>query len=117
MTLTSQSGRTVSVLATPQTAEFMHLNGTVAPMLAATVPQDTYVSARLTVTDATVTCITLNSYGGLLSSELGSAVGNAVMRNSAPIGPGSALRFVGLVFNDNGTLRMDCSEILDGVPL
>lgn len=29
---------------------------------------------------------------------------------------GSTLRFYGLVFNDNGTLRMDCAQVNDGVP-
>lgn len=35
---------------------------------------------------------------------------------SAPVAIGSLLRFHGLIFNDNGALRMDCSEVLDGVP-
>lgn len=30
--------------------------------------------------------------------------------------PGSTLRFCGLVFNDNRTLRMDCAQLSDGVP-
>jgi uncharacterized protein DUF5666 len=34
---------------------------------------------------------------------------------SAPIAPGSLLRFRGLILYDNGTLRMDCGRILDGV--
>jgi hypothetical protein len=29
---------------------------------------------------------------------------------------GNAFRFYGLVFNDNGTLQMDCAQISDGVP-
>lgn len=37
------------------------------------------------------------------------------MLNSAPISEGSVVRFYGLVFNDNGTLRMDCVQINDGV--
>jgi hypothetical protein len=37
--------------------------------------------------------------------------------NTAPLAVGSLLRFNGLVFNDNGTLRMDCAEVWDGVPL
>jgi hypothetical protein len=37
--------------------------------------------------------------------------------NAAPLAIGSVLRFNGLVFNDNGTLRMDCAEVLDGVAL
>jgi hypothetical protein len=35
--------------------------------------------------------------------------------NSTPLAAGSTLRFRGLVFNDNGTLRMDCAQIFDGV--
>jgi len=31
------------------------------------------------------------------------------------LAPGSTLRFYGLVFNDNGTLRMDCAQVNDGV--
>jgi hypothetical protein len=37
--------------------------------------------------------------------------------NTAPLAIGSLLRFNGLVFNDNGTLRMDCAEVWDGVAL
>ena len=36
--------------------------------------------------------------------------------NTNPIAVGSVVRFYGLVFNDNGTLRMDCAQINDGVP-
>ena len=41
---------------------------------------------------------------------------NTQMLNTNPIAVGSVVRFYGLVFNDNGTLRMDCAEVLDGVP-
>jgi hypothetical protein len=41
---------------------------------------------------------------------------NTQLLNSTPINPGSVLRFTGLIFDDNGTLRMDCGQILDGVP-
>ncbi|MFZ0759571.1 MAG: DUF5666 domain-containing protein [Candidatus Sulfotelmatobacter sp.] len=36
--------------------------------------------------------------------------------NTQPLAAGSTLRFYGLVFNDNGTLRMDCAQVNDGVP-
>lgn len=39
----------------------------------------------------------------------------AQLLNSSPAGAGSLLRFRGLIFNDNGTLRMDCSAVLDGI--
>jgi hypothetical protein len=45
------------------------------------------------------------------------ADGSTLSLNTAPVAVGSVLRFNGLVFNDGGTLRMDCAEIWDGVPL
>ena len=41
---------------------------------------------------------------------------NTQFLDSGSIGAGSVLRFRGLIFNDNGTLRMDCAEVADGVP-
>jgi len=40
---------------------------------------------------------------------------NTQLLNSMALAPGSTLRFYGLVFNDNGTLRMDCGQVNDGV--
>jgi hypothetical protein len=37
------------------------------------------------------------------------------MLNTTTLAAGSLLRFRGLVFNDNGTLRMDCNQVNDGV--
>jgi len=39
------------------------------------------------------------------------------MLNSNPVALGSTFRFYGLVFNDQGVLRMDCAAINDGVAL
>jgi hypothetical protein len=39
---------------------------------------------------------------------------NTVMLTSAPA-PGDTLQFYGLVFNDHGTLRLDCARISPGV--
>lgn len=39
------------------------------------------------------------------------------MFNSNPLSVGRIVRFYGLVFNDQGVLRMDCAQINDGVPL
>ncbi|HEX7288056.1 MAG TPA: hypothetical protein VF532_17860 [Candidatus Angelobacter sp.] len=49
------------------------------------------------------------------STVLVYADANTQLLQSGPIAPGSLLRFRGLVFSDNGTLRMDCARILDGV--
>jgi hypothetical protein len=40
---------------------------------------------------------------------------NTQTLNTQPLAAGSTLRFYGLVFNDNGTLRMDCAQVNDGV--
>ncbi|HEY1679274.1 MAG TPA: hypothetical protein VGG04_16270 [Candidatus Sulfotelmatobacter sp.] len=37
------------------------------------------------------------------------------MLNTAALSAGSTLRFLGLMFNDNGALRMDCAQVSDGV--
>lgn len=39
---------------------------------------------------------------------------NTQMLNSNPVSAGGVFRFYGLVFNDQGTLSMDCAEINDG---
>ena len=36
---------------------------------------------------------------------------NTQMLNTQALAAGSTLRFYGLVFNDNGTLRMDCAQV------
>lgn len=41
---------------------------------------------------------------------------SARMLNSMPISVGSVERFNGIIFNDSGTLRMDCAQISEGVP-
>jgi len=40
---------------------------------------------------------------------------NAQLLNSLPVESGNLARFRGVIFDDSGTLRMDCSEVLDGV--
>jgi hypothetical protein len=40
---------------------------------------------------------------------------NTQSLNTSPIAAGSLLRFHGLLFNDNGTFRMDCAQVNDGV--
>jgi hypothetical protein len=57
LTLTSQSGKTVSLLTTTQGAEFMHLNGNAEPLLTTTVPQDIYTAATATIGNASFVCV------------------------------------------------------------
>ncbi len=41
---------------------------------------------------------------------------NAHLLNTSPISVGGVFRFRGVIFDDNGTLRMDCNLVRDGVP-
>jgi hypothetical protein len=65
ISLTSKSGKTVTLLAAPQNPEFVHLNGNTEPLLTVSVPQDDYTSASAVIAGSTSVCIDLNSTGGL----------------------------------------------------
>ena len=73
ITLTSQSGKTVTLLsALPQglsaaASEFMHINGTAEPLVTASIPQDVYTAATVTVFGGQFVCI----YYGSIEGELG----------------------------------------------
>jgi hypothetical protein len=41
---------------------------------------------------------------------------NTTMLSANPPGVGNVARFTGLIFNDSGVLRMDCSQIANGLP-
>lgn len=56
LTLTSQSGKTVNLLASPVSEEFIHLNGHVEPIATVSIPQDTYVSASATYLGSAPVC-------------------------------------------------------------
>lgn len=75
LTLTNQSGKVVNLSLTPHEAEFMHLNGGAEPLLTASVPQDVYTGASVTIEPPQVSCVTLLQTGGVETDEfqLGSA--------------------------------------------
>ena len=56
LSLTSASGKTVTLIASPLQAEFIHLNGAGEPLLTVSVPQDVYVSATASVGAASFDC-------------------------------------------------------------
>ena len=68
ITLTSQSGKTVTLASSTSgpslDAEFMHLNGVAQPLLTATVPQDIYTSASVTLGGGAFVCIALGQVDG-----------------------------------------------------
>jgi hypothetical protein len=86
LTLTSQSGKTVSFFTTAQQAEFIHLNGTAEPLLTVSVPQDTYTAASAVVLPAQVTCVMVQPNGGLATDEFQSGTAPvATLSLPAPI--------------------------------
>ena len=56
LTLTGQSGQTVSLLPTPVSDEFIHLNGHVEPLATVSIPQGVYTSAAATISEAVPAC-------------------------------------------------------------
>jgi hypothetical protein len=61
LTLTSQSGKTVTLFSAPLSAEFIHLNGNVEPMATVSIPQDTYTSATAAYGGTAPVCLGLQS--------------------------------------------------------
>lgn len=63
--LTSKSGKTVSLLSSPITIEFMHLNGEAEPLATVAVPPDDYTAATVTLNSAWFTCTNFEAGTGL----------------------------------------------------
>ena len=57
ITLTSQSGKTVSLFSAQQPSEFIHLNGAIDPLITATIPQDVYTAASVNLNFGELVCI------------------------------------------------------------
>jgi hypothetical protein len=69
ITLTSRSGKTVSLLPGYEHDEFIHLNGKAEPLSTTSVPDDTYVSASATIGPESFTCFGGNASGMVLESD------------------------------------------------
>lgn len=66
--LTNESGKSISLLSTPLTAEFIHLNGGAEPLTTINVPQDTYTSATVTLDSAWFTCSSYVAGAGIANN-------------------------------------------------
>jgi hypothetical protein len=58
LTLTNQAGKSVTLLSSPQSSEFIHVNGTLDVLGTASVPQGIYTSATAVLNGAQFTCVT-----------------------------------------------------------
>jgi hypothetical protein len=77
LTLTNKAGQSVTVLNNPDAAndvlagfEFIHLNGAFAPLVSATIPQDTYSSATVTVARCQFANVSVAPSGGGFSPHI-----------------------------------------------
>lgn len=98
LTLTTQSGKMVNLFTTPQKAEFMHLNGTVEPLITVSIPQDVYTAASATIQSPQVSCVMLQPTGGLLTDEFQSS-GTPTATVSVPSSITVAGTAMGLMLN------------------
>jgi len=73
ITLTSQSGKTVTLFSAPpgteEWAEFIHVNGGAEPFVTVSAPQDIYTAATVAIDQSGFTCVTLTPAGGLDTSS------------------------------------------------
>lgn len=87
ITLTSDTGNTITLLNTAQDAEFIHLNGAAQPVLTVSVPQGIYTAATANINSVGMTCLGLASNGGLFMSIManGPLTGNPTVTLPQPI--------------------------------
>jgi len=74
LTLTSQSGKVVTLVSSQVPAEFIHLNGGIEPLISVSVPQDIYTSATATIGGASFTCETVMPAGSSSPGSLDTSI-------------------------------------------
>lgn len=82
--LTNQAGKSVSLLSTQQTPEFIHVNGTAEPLVTVSVPRDVYTAATVTTQNSTFVCIS-QLPGALQISEFGGGAQPVTVSLPSPI--------------------------------
>jgi hypothetical protein len=83
--LTDAMGNAVNVLSSPQSAEFMHLNGPTESLVTVEVPQGVYTAATATLGNANFACVALTSSGGISSGTTTLISGTPTVTVPAPI--------------------------------
>jgi len=100
LTLTNQSGKTVTLFSAPVSAEFIHLNGNLEPLTTVSIPQDIYTSASAAYGGTSPVCVGLASPSGgfLIDGSLnGPGTPSVTVNLPAPIEVTGAA--MGLVLN------------------
>lgn len=70
MTLTSETGTTVTLISTEQSEEFIHINGPMEPLLTSSIPSGTYTQAAVTVSAGDALCAGISSSPATLAANV-----------------------------------------------
>ena len=94
ITLTSQSGKTVSLFSAQQPSEFIHLNGAIDPLITATIPQDVYAAASVNLNFGELVCIAngMSEGAGLVFAYYNSNLSASSVSVTLPSPTGAATR-------------------------
>jgi hypothetical protein len=114
ITLTSQSGKTVTLLSASNSigAEFMHINGTAEPLVTASIPQGVYTSASITFAGSQFTCTALGPVQGQQSLSSATyqysgpfpAIANVTFSTPLTISGDSAYLLLDLLVSQSATI-------------
>lgn len=119
LTLTSQSGKVVTLFSAPVSAEFIHLNGNLEPLTTVSVPQDTYSSATAVYGGSAPVCVGLQSSPNEIvidGSLNGAGTPNVTVNVLTPITvTGTAMGLVlNLQVSKSAPFSGGCSQALTG---
>jgi hypothetical protein len=104
ITLTDSAKKTTSILSTPTTIEITHLNGIQAPLLTATVPQDTYTSAAFTFSNPQITYINSSGAAVVASPVLATTSYTFTFPTAFTVGNTSTSLLVDLIASQSVTI-------------
>ena len=110
LTLTTKDGTSVSLISTPQSVEFMHLNSSAEPLVTLEVPQGVYTSATATVGGASFVCLTQQS-GSDTISTYGATPDNQVtvqLPNQITVSGKSVALSLQLLVSQSATFPSNC---------
>jgi Domain of unknown function (DUF5666) len=94
LTLTNQAGKTVNLLASPVSEEFIHLNGHVEPIATVSIPQGTYVSASATYNGGATPVCNVQSPGAFQTDALTGGANETINLPNAITVDGTAMGLV-----------------------
>ena len=108
ITLTSDTGATVTVLTRPTEIELRHLAGTMQPLSLVNVPSGKYTQANISVDSAEITFLN-PATGQPAEKELGSSAAPIIAKFASPLIVGASPATVNLDFNLPASVSIDAN--------